>query len=1154
MDYTIKGEARRIVTSLTMATTVLLSVGFAAMPIATLAVAPADYGLQEGNTISASGSSDPDIYIVNDWGYKRLFVNPAIFTLYGHLSWAGVKAVAPATRDAFGTSGLFRNCETGDQKVYGLDVVSEDVANLRWVNTTGAQAVADDANFFKKVFCINTREQALYGTGADYTSVTQVPIYTRGTLPPSTGAVAAYLASDNPAANTLIETQAAADLAHFTFTGSGTVTSVVLNRLGVSSDTTLTNVYLYSGAKRLTDAATVSSGKITFSDLAGLFTVSGSTTISVKADIANSTTGQTVGVSLTSFNGNAVSLSGNLFSIAVDPSDFGTITVGAPTPTTADDNLSPQTDFVMWQSTVTVGNHDAWLKSLQLRVIGSVQVGDLRNFRLTVDGAAVGSAIAQTDANGYLVFDFGSGVKLTAGSRIVKLVGDIIGGSTRTFVVSLRQKSDISLYESQYGVGILPTITTVPATAPTTGDHDIDEGSVTITKATDSNSGDVVKDATSVSLVKYKFEAFGESLKFETLRASFTASLPEMASLRNAGIYADGVQIGSLASLCEDTVSTTASCSAGTAYTEFSLGSSLVVVPGTPRIVEVRADIYDNTGTNNATAEATIIAQIIAGNSNVQRLTSLGYFSNTAGAVGSTLTIKTGSFTVSKYTGYANQSVVSPKTQYKIGQFNLTAATSEDVNVNTLVVDAQIAVFGSHSATDLTNMFLKVYDDTGALRLSTTPKNTVSGTASNSYSVNFTIPATKVWQVEVYGDISSGLDSDDTIITSLDATGLTVSSATSATATGATGQTISGASGALNLNNGTIPASRIINGGQQAAVYSFSLQPQYDDYTLDDVVFKLSGTVASSANAVATAYLKEGSTLIGTAPAIANTSSISISFTGVNRPITQIGGTKIYTLEIKYANVGVGANDTAGLVLAQLSHLKYRNSAGTITTSLVTPASYQSNNNYVVSGYPTIALGNLTASSTTNATLGTGTQTLAKVAITSNGNPISWRKVVFAITTTAIPTLDTFQLFENGSEISTAASQSLGGNNTMLYYATNSKAFSVAGVGNGTVTFMFNTDRVISGTTTLELKANIGGALVAGQSVTTKIDNSSGSTFVAPSTVIGLGGAVAGGWNTDVIPSFLWTDNSSPSHSGTTDDWFGDALLGGINQSQSLSL
>jgi len=54
-------------------------------------------------------------------------------------------------------------------------VVSEDVANLRWVNTSGAQAVTDDSDFFKKVFCINNAEMSLYGTATAYTSVLQIP-------------------------------------------------------------------------------------------------------------------------------------------------------------------------------------------------------------------------------------------------------------------------------------------------------------------------------------------------------------------------------------------------------------------------------------------------------------------------------------------------------------------------------------------------------------------------------------------------------------------------------------------------------------------------------------------------------------------------------------------------------------------------------------------------------------------------------------------------------------------------------------------------------------------------------------------------------------------------------------------------------------------
>ncbi|MDP3697114.1 MAG: hypothetical protein Q8R55_03715, partial [Candidatus Taylorbacteria bacterium] len=107
---------------------VVLATVFITVPRQSNAAKPTDFGLKEGDVISASDSSDPDVYIVNESGYKRLFVNPEIFQLYGHLGWDKIKKVTPEVRDAFITSGLFRNCEDNDQKVYGLDVINEDVA------------------------------------------------------------------------------------------------------------------------------------------------------------------------------------------------------------------------------------------------------------------------------------------------------------------------------------------------------------------------------------------------------------------------------------------------------------------------------------------------------------------------------------------------------------------------------------------------------------------------------------------------------------------------------------------------------------------------------------------------------------------------------------------------------------------------------------------------------------------------------------------------------------------------------------------------------------------------------------------------------------------------------------------------------------------
>ncbi|MBI2057715.1 MAG: hypothetical protein HYT63_01900, partial [Candidatus Yanofskybacteria bacterium] len=82
------------------------------------ATSPSDYNLKEGDLISAIFSDDPDVYIVNEHGYKRLFLNPEIFKFYTHLGgFANVKLITPEVRDAFPTVGLFRNCEKNDPKV-----------------------------------------------------------------------------------------------------------------------------------------------------------------------------------------------------------------------------------------------------------------------------------------------------------------------------------------------------------------------------------------------------------------------------------------------------------------------------------------------------------------------------------------------------------------------------------------------------------------------------------------------------------------------------------------------------------------------------------------------------------------------------------------------------------------------------------------------------------------------------------------------------------------------------------------------------------------------------------------------------------------------------------------------------------------------------
>ncbi|MBI2627226.1 MAG: peptidoglycan-binding protein [Parcubacteria group bacterium] len=144
------------------------------------AVSPTDYGLKEGDLISAIFSDDPDVYIINEDGFKRVFLNPEIFDFYEHLGgFFNVKLVTQEVRDSFPTSGLFRNCEDNDEKVYGVDIDGEDTGQLHWVNTSGEQAVQDDPDFFKKVFCINKKELNWYPRGDSLNTVKDVPKYDR---------------------------------------------------------------------------------------------------------------------------------------------------------------------------------------------------------------------------------------------------------------------------------------------------------------------------------------------------------------------------------------------------------------------------------------------------------------------------------------------------------------------------------------------------------------------------------------------------------------------------------------------------------------------------------------------------------------------------------------------------------------------------------------------------------------------------------------------------------------------------------------------------------------------------------------------------------------------------------------------------------------
>lgn len=705
---------------------------------------------------------------------------------------------------------------------------------------------------------ISAVEKALsmpqWSAAAQLPATPETPVAVAGTLSvsldASTPATGATLVTGGATATVANAGQLAGKLAVFSFMNGGSaelkVTSLSLKRLGVSADTTLSSVYLYDGANRVSDGASVSSGKITFNSSTGLFTIAGGATkkIWVGANIPGGTSGQTVGVGIVDAASIVTSpsatisgtfpVNGNLSSIA--QASLATVNFGAVTP--AASNIDPQNDYVMWQSTATIGTRAVNFGCATFREVGSGDYKDIQNFRLLVDGAQVGTPVMNVNSDGYVVFSVSPAKKLETGGRVIKVLADIIGGTNRTFSLSLRDVADSCFSDVDYNANVTPNVGGAAFSARTSGDQTVNAGTLTITKTTDSPSGNVVLTGTNVLLGKYTLAATGEAMKIESLFVRAIRNGGAGAAtivLRNGALYANGVQIGSTTAL--------ATVAAGTQY---SLGSSLVVEPGKPVTLEVKADIFNNDSTGTALAAGdTLQASIVGTANNVQRTKTLNY--GTFPGVGAdlnanVLTIASGSLTLTKDQAYGNQNVVVPKQQVLLGQWSLTNAGSvEDVNLNTLQVDLTFA--DEFAAADLTNVYVKYGTKTGST------KATISATAgANTWSINETLAKGSSMMVQVYGDLAAGAvvteTAADTVIPSLLVGGTTALSSTAVNTNSnavLAGQTTTARTAGVltvSVDSSSPVAAQSISGTTSDGALKLKLSGTREDLFVKDLTFR----------------------------------------------------------------------------------------------------------------------------------------------------------------------------------------------------------------------------------------------------------------------------------------------------------------------------
>ena len=1062
---------------------------------------------QDGSIIFSDRGADKGTGYVISGGMKYGFPTEAIFkgqgftyanAMWADVSWMSMGGTVNAADAAHLPGALVNNGGT-----------------VQLVGNTGLMGIPDLATFnswgysFAKVVPANANDKAKTQTGV-------MSMRQAGQLSPTatstvvSGPISAMLASDNPASSTLVAGQALADLAHFTLSGTGTVTALTFERIGVSANTTPSNVYLFEGATRLTDSASFGSdNKVTFAGLN--WPVSGSRMIAVKADIAGSTAGQTVGVKLASVTAgttaSAVSVSGNIHSIAT-----ATLAGVALSAATGSGNTDPGKDINVWQGTVTVGTRDVTLNRVALRQVGSIIPTDVNNFRLFVDGVQV----AQTqslDANGYVTFSPNTVIK--TGARTVKVMADIIGGSGRTVQFSLRGAYDFVTTDSSYGAMILSTGSFPFGPSSLT----VNAGALTVAKATDSPSANVVAGASDVSVGKWTFTAYGEPIKVETLTVGIdTNGTDANNSFRNVRIMVDGSQVGSTTS-----VAAVNSYASGSSFT-----TNFTVTPGTPRVVEVRSDMVDDTSTdliaNGTTTSATFA--LVAGSSNATPQVSLSMINvPTASVAANGLTIASGTIALATTSTYPSQSVVTPQTAYKIGSFTLSGNASEAVNINTFTLSMTVTDnTGAPAATvaDVTDVYVKY----GANQTSVKPTISASG---NTWSPSFVLAKNETMQVDVYGTVGSDIQATDTVQASLLVSGTTAESGTAVyTNSNAVlaGQTITAGSGSITAtkdpsSDSSYPA-RLVDDSGTVTTAAFKFAAVTDSYSLTDFTFTL-----GNASAVSMVALKDGSTTLATKPG-----ATSVTFNGLNVPVAA-NGNKVLTVELTLSPVGVGAGTTDSSLLTTLTDFTARNSGGTSAAGIETnPAG---NAMYIYKAVPTVSQIALP-----NADLAAGTNvTIAKFSVNTNGTgTIAWKQILLEISKTATPTISSIALYNADS-------------NTLITAATafqnGSGGVATTCVGDNTsceliITVGTNADddtvESVSGARNYEVRATIGGSIASTDSVSVKLDNNITSHAASAAFQTNKNSGAAN--NT----SFTWSDESASATSDTgVSTWQKDYLV-----------
>ena len=899
---------------------------------------------------------------------------------------------------------------------------------------------------------------------------------TSGTPAQTTGPVGVMLSPMTPSTGAIVAGQATADLLHFTFTGSGTVTSVTLKRSGISDQNTLSNVYLYDGNTRLTDGYSFNVNSVL--TMNGLnIAVNGSKEISVRADVSSSVTTATVAAALTGYtaNGsvNSVNIMGNQMT-TVAGSSLASASLGTNTVSAANVNAGT-TAYTVWSAPLQVNVHAVSLKAANFRMIGSAPVDALSNIKLYIDGVDTGkvATVQMIQGSNYAVFDLASSpISLMTGSHTVDVRGDIQKGSNRNVQYSVQQAADLMIFDPQVGVNIALTTTgSTSFTANSAGLISILTGSATSVIDPAFQAMTNISGGTANAVIgRFKLHAYGEDVKVNSLTVTptLTTTGTSTATATTAGTtpvvtvtaggsgYTAAPTVTISGGTCSVTGTATATIAGGAVTAISASGWTCSVAPTTVTIAApsfstvgglTNVSLYFNGG-QIGTQQTWPVAQgsltyqlgsqlvIPAGvdstlevRADLQTTTNVAY---TAGTVGANLTVgsSNGQGQVSLATlNFPTSPVTGTTLSIQTGLLSVSTNTgylSQNASPNTAGVKVGSFIMQNQSTSEsvrVTNLTVALTFGAGtsltnfsALRTSLTSgsgSTPIQPAASNTFSVNEVLTPGQSKVVDIFADSSTSAASNATIQTTLTVASIGATSNVSSAGTAVSGQTIT-------FNTGTVATPTLVTSTATTAQYIAAGNGGAANAT------KATYNFVSTSGASTISELKFTVTgtntvtniCVGTVCA-APVSGIAY-LTGLNNLAVPNGGSGL-TVDamVSYSEVSTNGIVPGTTSAVALTYVKYTSGGTTTTLSPSVSAPTMT----MVGSKPTVVV-----NTTSNAGLNIGAENkIGEVTISADakGN-IKINDLKFAVSSTNFSTMPTFTLARIADGTTTVTGSSCG--------------------------------------------------------------------------------------------------------------------------------